>query len=409
MGGNESMNEGTGIIVTCIGPSQEAAPRPLLVAIDGVGRLSGPVSWLDHDTATDVGWSPADDAPIVGVDFLAVDGTWMLDTRDVAGELTYFRQTANREKILTSKNGVLSLQAVPNSPRTAIEPGFFVWPPSTQGTSKWPELVAGRYDIAQFSVGATTSGMVLPNPTDDLESVLEDMEQALVASLGSHSGKGVKKEGEWKRAPDETFAAYNERQNDATSFINPYNFVSLPDATPRSEPPGHHVLGEGRLRGRIEVEWVAASPLLFGVGSNSMLEEDAERPGHFTVSGSSLKGAVRSLHESLRRLVHPRLPRTDGRPPPTAARCDHRSRLARESRQGDALRRSRLALRRCPTPCAGTRTTQPHHWRCSSPLTRMSSVPGPVPTQRGDPRNRHLHRNQHRPGCQPARPATASR
>lgn len=86
------------------------------------------------------------------------------------------------------------------------------------------------------------------------------------------------------------------------TFINPYSFVPLGEPPRRAEPPGH----EGRVAGGphgplvsgiIEVTWTLRTPLL--------LPETAEREGWIAedgaiaIPGSSLKGAVRSLHEAM--------------------------------------------------------------------------------------------------------------
>lgn len=93
-------------------------------------------------------------------------------------------------------------------------------------------------------------------------------------------------------------------------FINPYTFVPLPLEPPRrKEPHGHHTLAtvesEARFTGRITARLVARSPLLVRhVGSEAPTVNDvAKAPrtsgGQFFIPGSSLHGAVRSLHETL--------------------------------------------------------------------------------------------------------------
>lgn len=93
-------------------------------------------------------------------------------------------------------------------------------------------------------------------------------------------------------------------------FINPYTFVPFPaQPPPRDKPHGHHTLAaegnEARLTGRITARLVARSPLLVrNIGSAAPLVDDvAKAPrtsvGELFIPGSSLHGAIRSLHETL--------------------------------------------------------------------------------------------------------------
>ncbi|MGH4021617.1 MAG: TIGR03986 family type III CRISPR-associated RAMP protein [Pseudonocardiaceae bacterium] len=93
-------------------------------------------------------------------------------------------------------------------------------------------------------------------------------------------------------------------------FVNPYTFVPFPAQPPqRKEPHGHHTLAaeqnETRFAGRITARLVARSPLLVrNVGSAAPIDDGvAEAPrtsaGELFIPGSSLHGAIRSLHETL--------------------------------------------------------------------------------------------------------------
>ena len=87
-------------------------------------------------------------------------------------------------------------------------------------------------------------------------------------------------------------------------FVNPYTFASLPDLVPRREAPGHdggrfqppgaHT-PETRYSGSFTVRWTLLTPLVLPP------EVRAPHPGHRLVElpGASVKGAVRSLHETL--------------------------------------------------------------------------------------------------------------
>jgi hypothetical protein len=76
-------------------------------------------------------------------------------------------------------------------------------------------------------------------------------------------------------------------------FINPYTFVPLPTAVGRSEPAGHHRAKLGNISGHLTVEWTLRTPLLLPQAQTSV------RGGRIVIPGSSVKGAVRSLHETL--------------------------------------------------------------------------------------------------------------
>jgi len=83
-----------------------------------------------------------------------------------------------------------------------------------------------------------------------------------------------------------------ERQEqNAREFINPYTFVPFPERIDRDRPAGHQMLGDGRLCGTFTVTWTFSSPFQApeGMSGTTVLE----------VPGSSVKGAVRSVHEVL--------------------------------------------------------------------------------------------------------------
>lgn len=76
-------------------------------------------------------------------------------------------------------------------------------------------------------------------------------------------------------------------------FINPYTFVPLPERIGRARPAGHHQALPGNLCGRMTVTWKLRTPLL-------LPRQHAEvNDGPVVIPGSSVKGAIRSLHETL--------------------------------------------------------------------------------------------------------------
>ena len=94
----------------------------------------------------------------------------------------------------------------------------------------------------------------------------------------------------------------------AQKFVNPYTFVPWPmgDLNTRAAPAGHAALLPGRFSGTFEIHGTTVTPLLIGTGStpgrfprrrrNTSSGEVAEE---LVIPGSSLKGAFRSLHETL--------------------------------------------------------------------------------------------------------------
>lgn len=85
------------------------------------------------------------------------------------------------------------------------------------------------------------------------------------------------------------------------SFVNPYAFLPLPAEVRRREPgwhtPGERTDGAAVVSGVIDVRWRLETPLLL---PSVAKEEGWIRPdGSIRLPGSSIKGAVRSLHEAL--------------------------------------------------------------------------------------------------------------
>ena len=92
-------------------------------------------------------------------------------------------------------------------------------------------------------------------------------------------------------------------------FVNPYTFVLVPNEEPeegwRAQPAGHGLLAGGRYSGALEVDLTARSPLLL---RNVYAGDEGGFPRRVLsgfegrvpyLPGSSLAGAVRSLHETL--------------------------------------------------------------------------------------------------------------
>ncbi|GAA0901303.1 MULTISPECIES: RAMP superfamily CRISPR-associated protein [Streptomyces] len=97
-----------------------------------------------------------------------------------------------------------------------------------------------------------------------------------------------------------------EGRTQYAGFVNPYTFVPLPELDGntafRRTPHHHDRLGPGRLSGRIDVELTLRAPLLVrgirtGEEGFPRRSPDGGGPAVPFVPGSSLAGAVRSLHE----------------------------------------------------------------------------------------------------------------
>jgi hypothetical protein len=85
-----------------------------------------------------------------------------------------------------------------------------------------------------------------------------------------------------------------------SEFVNPYTFVRFVGEVTRAEPNGHEASGDGRLSGCLRVCVTVRTPLLLGGWGTSGQPKVPSRPdGTTMIPGSSLLGAVRSLHEAI--------------------------------------------------------------------------------------------------------------
>lgn len=286
---------GIGYIVGCRG--EAGSQRPLLLGAD-----LAYLRWLDPEMAEEAGWGEGSGA--VSVEYV-IDGdeTVVGPTGDAGPSLRVWRCPPDGGKnFLADRKGKVSLQEVPDTPRTEVLRGFLRLPGANEShampyaISAWiGVLELTPYDIVAVDETPIPLGVLLPSATDDdLQGFADGLAQRLATSAPVTPTAEIRPR---KDAPETALNEYAEQQMRTDVFINPYNFVSLPTSTPRTEPPTHLQLQEGRFAGRIEVEWVAQTPLLFGVGDNSALEPEGDN--RYRVSGSSLKGALRSLHEAL--------------------------------------------------------------------------------------------------------------
>ncbi|MDI2029515.1 TIGR03986 family CRISPR-associated RAMP protein [Saccharopolyspora sp. TS4A08] len=83
------------------------------------------------------------------------------------------------------------------------------------------------------------------------------------------------------------------------SFINPYTFVPFPDEpAPRGTPHGHAGNGD-LLSGFLQVTITTRTPLLLRDITSRQTDVPRRSDGTPFIPGSALKGAIRSLHETL--------------------------------------------------------------------------------------------------------------
>ena len=83
-------------------------------------------------------------------------------------------------------------------------------------------------------------------------------------------------------------------------FVNPYTFVGFSPEVSRGEPNGHEAMGEDHLSGSLKVRVTARTPLLLGgYGTSESPDVPRRHDGTAMIPGSSLLGAVRSLHEAI--------------------------------------------------------------------------------------------------------------
>ena len=96
---------------------------------------------------------------------------------------------------------------------------------------------------------------------------------------------------EWIARRRQTTDERHYRERMAERFVNPYTFVPFPERIERRKPSGHHLLGAGNLSGAFTVTWTFTSPFQAPAGQSGTAV--------LRLPGSSVKGAVRSLHETL--------------------------------------------------------------------------------------------------------------
>ena len=85
-----------------------------------------------------------------------------------------------------------------------------------------------------------------------------------------------------------------QKRDDGSYFINPYSFVPLPPSVTRTRPGGHEALGADSVSGWFDWNLTCKTELLLPHEEASAIQNEV-----LDYPGSSLRGALRSLHETM--------------------------------------------------------------------------------------------------------------
>lgn len=165
-----------------------------------------------------------------------------------------------------------------------------------------PEMIEAGQAQSLLKAAAWVRGERLAESSSLMEAPVAQFEDAWTFLEGrdrqKHDHDAETAIARWGRAR----CALKGARRSTSAFVNPYAFIPLGLGTSRN-PPTHHLgLQSGRRSGRIDVEYTALTPLaLSGRGTGS--EQDPRRPlfvnSSWFLSGSSIAGPVRALHEAL--------------------------------------------------------------------------------------------------------------
>lgn len=257
----------------------QALPSPLVPVTGGAAWL--PLKWHDEGASLEVACTrcendaaapqPHDEGPrgaqdqLVLWSFVRVDEAIVLDTElSTLGSLPTRVQGGPGDRAITAR-GSISLT------------------PSQAGLDPVDDRLVQRVAVG---------GHVLV--TDD---------HRVVALLSRHWQPSAVEHVRAAQGPRQTQPAWpartdamveRERRLAADGFVNPYNFVGIPGAEcERARPTGHLAPGADCLTARLRVTWTVQTPL--ALPAEAALFE----AGGPLVPGSSVKGAVRSVHEAL--------------------------------------------------------------------------------------------------------------
>ena len=188
-------------------------------------------------------------------------------------------------------SGVLSL-GPKGAPTVGFGPYYVPLETLSTGLTRTP---------AQALLGCT--GYVIQ--VGNAQSVVPDLGDESLADILTRLAKEKEGEATAKAAADAirraalaaTTARSEQSRNDV--FVNPYTFVPFPQQEPegfRRAPAGHDRLATDRYSGSISLRLTTATPILTR-GDNGAFPADAQ--GNPLLPGSSIKGALRAVHEAL--------------------------------------------------------------------------------------------------------------
>ncbi len=232
-----------------------------------------------------------------------VDGDWEVELTGGAVEVTVLTWEASPGLLgKRSTKGHLSLQKEDGAQRidfpvTALVPRDLAEVESEMAHEILKDLKCGFALLG----GASKFLVALPQKGQTFDQLSVDIRARLMTRLeeerkNRETAEAERQERE-RRGHEGKLSLFATSAARPDIFVNPFNFVPLPADVAREEPVGHHEKAQGRHSGRIEVSWLSQSPLLFGDGHEHGLEPDPS--GGFRVAGSSLKGFLRSLHETI--------------------------------------------------------------------------------------------------------------
>lgn len=234
------------------------------------------------------------------VTWICDGGEWLLEPTHDQVDIVWYRWSQNSDLLGKKVEGVnVLVQPAPNQPRQPLPIASLrprVW--GEAGAKGCNEVLR---ELKRDLLLVNDHLVVVPRDDESVADLQKAIEKELTSARNAAEADEAIKRAEAAAAAvaarDRRSLEYAEGSSAADIFVNPYNYIPLPESVPREAPCGHDRQHEGRRSGRIAITWTARSPLLFGDGQTKGLETDPS--GGYRVSGTSLKGSLRSLHEAI--------------------------------------------------------------------------------------------------------------
>ncbi len=156
------------------------------------------------------------------------------------------------------------------------------WNPDGEHEKELPQAWGDRLVGRRRELLATSSAIVKAATPDGWRTAMEARDQQILQNAQSAAQTQLKQQQE---------AEARTAHEAGTAFINPYSFVPLPQEVSRCAPRGHATASADGVSGFIDVSYEMLTPLLLPTDNAS----------NETYSGSSIRGAIRSVHEVLTR------------------------------------------------------------------------------------------------------------